>query len=205
MKKGLDINRLRFGTAFKYPFNRPKGLLNILWLLLPIFGWFALAGYVVRIIQEFSKGQFKKLPVMSFGSDMKLGFFMFLKALPFIIAYLILIALLDLIHPILGEVADILVSIFVIPILAVNFINKETVGSFFEFEIVRSVFNNLLDYITAIVKDIVLAIVYVIMIIVLVGIPAGAFTQSIFIADFYRRKVMKSSNKEPATKKKKKK
>ena len=72
---------LDFKTAFKYPFNRAKGMWNILWVLLPIFGWFALGGYGIRIVKEFSHGKFKKLPVMSFGSDMKLGFFMFLKVL----------------------------------------------------------------------------------------------------------------------------
>ena len=55
-----------FKTAFYYPFNRPIGLLNILWVLLPIIGWFALFGYTIVIIKHFIKGDFKELPEFGF-------------------------------------------------------------------------------------------------------------------------------------------
>ncbi len=183
------MTNLDFKTAFKYPFNRAKGMWNILWILLPIIGWFALSGYGIRIIKEFSKGKFKKLPTFEFSSDLKLGFFMFIKSIPFMIIYGILLAILTLISPWLRGVTQVFLSIFVVPILAINFFNKETVGSYFELEIIKSVFNNLGDYVMAVLKSILLGIIFLIMIIVLVGIPAGAFTQSIFLADFYRRKV----------------
>ena len=44
MAKEAAIN-ITFEKAFKFPFNRPEGLLNILWVLLPIIGWLALFGY----------------------------------------------------------------------------------------------------------------------------------------------------------------
>ena len=180
--------KLDFKTAFKYPFNRAKGLWTILWVLLPILGWFALMGYGVRIIQGFSKGKFKKLPIFKFSSNLKLGFFMFLKSLPFLFVYIVFIFLLTIINPWL-RLVNIFTGLFVLPILFINFMNKETMESLFEFKIINSVFNNFKDYIITLLKDISLAIIFFIMWIVLVGIPAGAFTKSIFLADFYRRKV----------------
>ncbi len=80
-------------------------------------------------------------------------------------------------------------EVLLIPILAINFMNKETVGSFFEFSILKSVFNNFGDYIVVFLKNSLLGLIFAIMSIVLIGIPAGAFTKSIFIADFYRRRI----------------
>ena len=83
------MGKLDFKTAFKYSFNRAKGMWNILWMLLPVVGWFALGGYSVRIVQEFSQGKFKQLPIFEFRNDMKLGFFMFIKAIPFVVVYIL--------------------------------------------------------------------------------------------------------------------
>jgi hypothetical protein len=179
---------LNFKTAFKYPFNRAKGMWNVLWILLPIIGWFALGGYGVRIIQEFSKGKFKKLPVLKFKSDFKLGFFMFLKAIPFVLAYMLFMFVLNEIHSVLDH-TRVLLEIFIVPILTINFINKQTVGSFFEFKKLKYVFTNLGDYIVAVLKSILLFIVFLVMCLILVGIPAMIFTENMFLADFYRRKV----------------
>jgi hypothetical protein len=181
--------KLNFKTAFKYPFNRAKGMWNILWLLLPIIGWLVLGGYGIRIVQEFSKGKFKQLPILSFKSDLKLGFFMFLKSLPFVIVYVIILIILTVINPWLRGVIQVLLSIFVVPILIINFLNKETVSSLFEFKILKSVFTNLGDYVIAMLKSILLGLVFLLMIVILVGIPAGSFTKNIFMADFYRRNV----------------
>ena len=56
------MDALDFKTAFMYPFHRAVWLLNILWVFLPIFGWFALMGYGVRLMQDFTKGSFEALP-----------------------------------------------------------------------------------------------------------------------------------------------
>ncbi len=186
---------LDFKTAFHYPFNRAKGMWNILWLLLPIIGWFALGGYSVRIVQEFIKGKFKQLPTFNFSSDLKLGFFMFIKALPFLIVYGVILSIFGAIDPWFRSIIEVLLGLFIIPILSVNFLNKQTVGSYFEFKILNSVFNNLGDYVVAMLKTILLGIIFLIMWIVLVGIPAGVFTQDIFMADFYRRKTLKKGTK----------
>ena len=186
MKKSAAVS---FGDAFRYPFGKAKRMWNILWMFFPIFGWFALGGYSVRIVQEWSRGKFKNLPEMKFGSDMKLGFFMFLKAIPFALAYLVFVFTLTAISPRLDALFEILFGLFVLPILSINFMNKMTIESFFEFGVAGAVFSNLGDYIFAFLKSIALALVFVVMIIVLVGFPAGAFTKNIFLADFYRRRV----------------
>jgi len=143
---------LKFKTAFKYPFNRAKGMLNILWIFLPIIGWFALGGYTIRIVQEYSKGKFKKLPVMKFNSDLKLGFFMFIKALPFVIAYAVLLGVLTKMAPWIRGLTQFFLGAFIVPMLSINFMNKQTVGSYFEFKILNAVFENLGDYVMALLK-----------------------------------------------------
>jgi len=183
MKRALEFN-----TAFKYSFNRPMGMFNILWMFVPIIGWFALGGYGVRITQEFLKGKFKELPEMNFGEDLKLGWFMFLKAIPFFIAYIIASMILVGIEPNFTFVTF-LFNLLVFPILTINFIKKMTIESFFEFKVAKAVFQNFEDYLMALLKSIGLGIIFLLMYIVLVGIPAGQFTKNIFFADFYRRNV----------------
>ena len=180
---------LKFSDAFKYPFNKAKRMWNVLWLLLPIFGWFALGGYSVRILQEWTAGKFKNLPEMKFKSDMKFGFFMFLKAIPFILAYIIVTSVFGAVSNSLGGLVEFLLAVFVTPMLAINFMKKATIESFFEFEVLRPVVDNFKDYLVTVLKSIGLTLVFIVMIIVLVGIPAGAFTKNIFLADFYRRRV----------------
>ena len=180
------MNELDFKTAFKYPFNRPAGLFNILWILLPIIGLFAYIGYLVRIVNEYIEGKYKELPKFDFGNDLSLGFLMFLKAIPFSLALGIVIGILNFL-PVVGWLANIAIIILIVPIVAMNFIRKQTVDSFFEFAKVTAVFQNFGDYLFVILKSIGLGIVFGLLSIVLVGIPAGSYTKHIFIADFYRR------------------
>jgi len=183
------MKKLDFNTAFKYSFNRAKGMWNILWIFLPIVGWFALGGYSIRIVKEFIKGKFKELPVFEFKSDLKLGFNMFLKGLPFVITYIIISSVLDIMDSEIAELVDLFIALFIVPMLTINFLKKETVGSYFEIEILKYVFNNFGDYVITLLKSILLGIVFLIMWVILVGFPAGAFTKNMFVADFYRRKV----------------
>ena len=132
--------------------------------------------------------KFKELPKFEFGDDFNLGFIMFVKTIPFIILYMIIVAILMRIEPLL-RLLLIPFEIFAIPILFINFFYKETMDSLFEFKIVKVVFNNIGDYFIALLKSLLLGIVFFIMWIVLVGIPAGSFTKNIFLADFYRRRV----------------
>ncbi len=195
-KEAKQMDKLNFKVAFKYPFNRVKGMLNILWILLPIIGWFALGGYGIRIIKEFSKGKFEKLPVFEFKKNLKLGFLMWIKSIPFMVFYLAIIVVLEKIDPVFSSLVNFFLSVFITPMLIVNFFNKETIESIFEFKILKQVFDNLGDYIVAMLKNILLGVLFLIMLVVLVGIPAGSFTQNIFLADFYRRKIWKKDMEE---------
>ena len=81
-KKKVD-KALDFKSAFKYPFNRPAGLLNILWFLLPIIGWFALIGYCQGILRAIIAGNKTNLPeFIGFGDNLKRGFMLFVKLIP---------------------------------------------------------------------------------------------------------------------------
>ncbi|MFH0857315.1 MAG: hypothetical protein V1848_01045, partial [Candidatus Magasanikbacteria bacterium] len=123
------------------------------------------------------------------GDDFILGLMMFLKALPFFIAYMIIIGIIINISKTFGNLLNSLLAIFAIPILSINFLKKETVASFFEFDILSHVWKNLGDYIVTMLKCLGLGLIFAVMWIILVGIPAGQFTKSIFLADFYRRHV----------------
>ncbi len=179
---------LDFGKAFKYPFNRWKGLFNILWLIIPIVGWFAIVGYQVRLVKEWIDGQFKELPKFNFMKNLKLGFFMFLKSLPFAIA----LSILGWVFKKLGSFGTAiftLLTLFLVPMLVINFYREETMASLWDFSKVQPVFDNLGDYIVALLKQLVLGLVFAFLSIIFIGIPANAFTANIFLADFYRQHV----------------
>jgi len=185
----MKQNELSFKEAFLFPFNRLKGMLNILWILLPIIGWFLLIGYYVKIINQFLKGNFKKLPKLESG-DFKIGFFMFLKGIPFIIFLMLIVGIFNyLFERNIAMIIVDLILLFTFPILSINFIKKQTVSSFFEFNLIKFVFFNFFDYIITIIKSIILGILWIFLILFLVGIPGLQFTKNIFFADFYRRNV----------------
>lgn len=181
----IIIETISFSEAFKYPFKTPKRLLYALLLFVPIIGWFALFGYIVRLINEFIEGRYEELIKLDFMEDLKLGFMVFLKSLPFYITYFIITSAIIYVNEIFGNLVNLLLGVFVFPILAVNFKRKQTVESFFEFSILKNVADNLGDYIVAILKQWVLLLVFLCLSLVLIGIPAMYFTGSIFIANFY--------------------
>lgn len=181
----IIIETISFPEAFKYPFKTPKRLLYALLLFVPIIGWFALFGYIVRLINEFIEGRYEGLIKLDFMEDLKLGFMVFLKSLPFYIIYFIITSATIYVNETFGNIVNLLLGFFVVPILAVNFKRKQTVESFFEFNILKNVTDNLGDYILAILKQWVLFFVFLVLSLVLIGIPAMYFTGSIFIANFY--------------------
>jgi len=179
---------LEFEKALKFPFKNWKRMFNILWVLIPIFGWFAIFGYMIKIVKQFFNGDYSELPQFEFGENLSYGFIMFVKLIPFMIALSIVNIVLMLI-PIIGFLAYLVVAIFIAPILVMNFLNEETVSSCFDFSIVSAVFDNIKDYCMALLKTIALAVIFGILSIVLIGIPALYFTQNIFLAEFYTKYV----------------
>ena len=99
-------------------------------------------------------------------------FITFVKALPFYIVYAVVIFAATYVSPNLGSLIELLLGFFVIPILAVNFFRKQTIESFFEFDLLNVVKDNLGEYVMAVLKQYALVIVFAILSIVLIGIPA---------------------------------
>jgi hypothetical protein len=189
----IIIETISLSDAFKYPFKTPKKLLYALLLLVPILGWLVLFGYVVRLVNEFIEGRYEEPIDIDLVEDLKFGAITFVKALPFIIAYMIVISVVGYISSTLGDLIDLLLRLFVIPILSVNFFRKQTIESFFEFDIFNVAKENLEDFIMASLKQLVVYIVFAILSIILIGIPGLLFTSSIFIANFYGRVVQKNT------------
>lgn len=180
-----NIETISLSDAFRYPFKKPKRLLYALFLLIPIFGWLILFGYLVRLVNEFIEGRYEGPIKLNIIDDMSLGFTIFLKSLPFIIVYIIIISALNYVSETFGILFNLLLSVFIIPILQVNFYRKQTIKSYFEFNILNIVKDNLGRYVVAILKQYALTIIFLILSIVLIGIPALLFTNTIFIANFY--------------------
>lgn len=175
---------LELKAGLKYPWGAPRRLWNILWVLLPIIGWFALGGYGKRIINSIVKGNTKELPDFGdFWDNFIKGVMIFLKFLPLMI---ILMAISYI--PYIGQIIYLAVSILLLPWIWVNLMEKYTLASTFEFDkAIKIVFGNFIEYIVALLKTLLYVIIYAILSIVLVGIPCIAFGQRLFIADFYAK------------------
>jgi hypothetical protein len=181
----IIIETLSLSDAFKYPYKTPTRLVYALLLFIPILGWLVLFGYLVRLVNEFIEGRYEGLIKLEIVDDLKLGVITFLKALPFYISYIIVISIVSYISTSLGSAVSFLLSFFVIPILMVNIFRKQTIESFFEFDLLNVVKDNLGDYIMIMVKQYVVTIVFLILSFILIGIPGLCFTSSIFVANFY--------------------
>jgi Protein of unknown function (DUF4013) len=180
----IIIETLSLSDAFKYPFKNPIRLLYALLLIIPILGPLTIGGYVVRLVNEFIEGRYDEPVKLDIIEDLKLGIIMFLKAIPFIVASIILFLVASYINTTLG-IIFLLLEMFIAPILIVNFFRKQTIESLFEFDILRVVKDNFGDYIVAFLKQLVLSIIFLILSFILIGIPALYFTNSIFIANLY--------------------
>jgi len=187
----IIIETISFSEALKYPFKIPQRLLYILLLIVPVIGWLALFGYSVRLVNEFIEGRYEGLIKLDFMEDLKLGFMVFLKALPFYIGYMVLLSAAMYVSETLGSLINLLFGFFVIPMLVVNFYRKQTIESFFEFDILSVIRDNPGEYIITLLKQYALVIVFLVLSVVLVGIPAMFFTSSIFFANMYGRLVEK--------------
>ncbi len=185
----IIIETISFSEAFKYPFKTPKRLLYALLIFVPIIGWLALFGYGVRLVNEFIEGRYEGPIKLDFMEDLKLGFMVFLKSLPFYIIYIIILFAATYVSEGLGNIISLLLGFFVVPMLAVNFFRKQTVESFFEFSVLNVVRDNLGEYIITVLKQYALVIIFMVLSIVLVGIPGMLFTNSIFVANMYGRLV----------------
>lgn len=187
------METISFSDAFKFPFKKPRRLLYVLLVLIPILGWLVLFGYITRLLNEFIEGRYEGLIKLDFIEDLKLGFIIYVKALPFLIMLMIVQSAAGQVSETFGFIVSLLLSLFVLPILGINFYRKQTIMSFFEFGILHVVKDDFGDYTITILKQIALEIVFLILSLVLIGIPALLLTNGIFIANFYGRTVEQKS------------
>ena len=176
------IRNITFTDGLRYPWGRPGRLWNILWVLLPIIGWFALAGYGIRIVKSIIKGNHRELPEFGdFWSNCKSGFIFVLRLVPiYIVIYLLNFV------PFVGWIIVLLADLFLIPYLFINMIMKEKVSASFEIhEAWDALMADLGGYIKALVCTILYYIIYGIACIVLVGIPCLSFGAPIYMAVWY--------------------
>ncbi|MBD3248752.1 DUF4013 domain-containing protein [Candidatus Woesearchaeota archaeon] len=175
---------VEFVEGLKYPWGNPKKLWNILWVLVPILGIFALIGYVQKIMRSIVGGDVSGLPEFgNFMENLKNGFVLFLKMIPIMVVVVIVNMI-----PFIGWFAYLLITVFFLPWLMINLFVKDTLKATFEFEkAAKAVFGNFVEYIIAYVKTIVYAIIYGLLSLVLVGIPCLQFGQNIYLADFYAK------------------
>jgi hypothetical protein len=89
-----------------------------------------LFGYEITIIKHFIKGDFKELPKFDFGRNLRLGFFMFFKSIPFVFVLIAAYIIIGFV-PFIGGLGNLFVSLFVVPALTINFFKKETVAQLF--------------------------------------------------------------------------
>lgn len=171
-----------FSDGLRYPWGTPKRLLNILWLLIPFIGGFALIGYSQSIIRATVAGNKTSLPeFIGFKDNLKKGFRLFVKALPLLIAYSLVYSL-----PGIGSIAGWIACMFFLPYLTINLIITDKFEESFNIKKAYNVvFHNIEEYIMAFLKTLGFIIIYSFLSIILIGIPCLAFGHVFFLAEFY--------------------
>lgn len=174
--------------GLKYPWNHAKRQWNILWILLPIFGWFALIGYGKKIVLELVSDKRQGLPAFgNFWNNFKEGAMIFILMLPTFLA----IGFLNVI-PVAGRLLATLIQLFLLPWLTINFFVKGKFDALWELEnAYDAVFSNVKEYIVFLLQSIIFGTVYWFASFILIGIPGMAFGHMYFFTKFYQKHQLK--------------
>jgi hypothetical protein len=184
---------MKFVEGLKYSFIRPKGLTNIFWILVPILGLFILIGYMVDVVNSIVSGQKEQgLPAFrGFGETLGEGFMYIIRAIPMGFAVMLVAGISAMINDSLGLIVYLLLTFFYIPIATINLMVKKKVSATFEFKnIFGMVFQNFVGYLSTLIKTIGFLLVTGVLSLVLVGIPMQMLASNVYIADFYREKIV---------------
>ncbi len=180
--------------ALKYPFGKFARLFNYYWLLVPIWGWFVVYGYMIRVINDIWAGNESELPaIRPFGGLFSTGFFVLVISLA-----LSILAGIASVIPYIGWLVYIYL-ILVIPVMIMQYAESKRVGDGFNFvRASKMVFMNFGNYIVMWLKVLVVAIVFLIasipIITLIITIPAMSFSQYFLLADFYKQAKDKAEN-----------
>ncbi len=173
--------------ALKYPFANWKRMFNYWWMLIPIWGWFVVAGYLVRVINEIiKKGSKNELPaIRPWEGLFKTGF---LAIITLVILSLFVFVL--MLIPYVGVVAYIYISL-ILPVLWIQFAETKRIRD--GLDVLRAsntIFTHLGKYVLALLKSFVVAIIYLLasipIITFVVTVPVYYFSFLYLFVDFYR-------------------
>ncbi len=181
------------GDALKYPFARFKRLFYWLWLFIPILGWLAFSGYVLRIIQDVIKGKHRQVPKFGqFWPNCKLGLLAWIISLVLVVI-MMAVGSLQLFMGLWGMVIYYVVVIYISlisPIMIVQLAETEDLAKGFNF--VRAhkiVFKNFWPYIIMLLKQLVVTIVLLLasipIITLIFTVPAMSYSKQYLFARFY--------------------
>ena len=179
------MHKEHFIEGLKYPWKKPEKLLNILWILIPIVGFFAIMGYLKKIVIELSKGKKEGLPKFGkFVDNLGVGFMLFVYMIPtFIVLFIIQST------PFIGPILYLLIVLLALPWLVINLFVKGEFKALWELkEVYEVVTKRFTEYLIALLKTIVFGIIYGLASIVLIGIPCYMFGGYYYLIDFYRKK-----------------
>ena len=173
--------------AIKYPWEKMKRAFWFWLILVPIFGWFPLYGYMLDIMQGIVQGSDKQLP--KFGKYWKLfaqGFYYLLFAVIVGVIVQLVIRI-----PIVGWIIYIYI-ILIVPMLVINYAMKRRFGAFFDIGLAtKLVFGHFWAYIVMILKTIVTALFWLLCSIPIITLiwtlPAAQFSSAFLMAQFYRK------------------
>jgi hypothetical protein len=181
------------GDALKYPFARFKRLFYWLWLLIPIIGWLAFSGYILRIIQDVIKGKHRQVPKFGkFWPNCKLGLLAWIVSIV-IAVVMMLIGLLQLVLGLWGMVIYYISVIYISlisPIMIVQLAETENLSKAFNFiRAHKIVFGNFRPYIIMLLKQLVVGIVLLLasipIITLIFTLPAMSYSKQYLYARFY--------------------
>ncbi len=171
-------------SGLKYPWNKGSRLWYILWVLVPIFGWFVLGGYFKKIVKTLVTKQRKELPKLgSVFENFIEGVVIFVFMIPTFIVFGIIGSI-----PFLGNLASVFLSVFLVPWITINFFIKGNFMALWEIKkAFNLVFDNIKEYLFAYIKTIMYGIIYGILSLILIGIPCAVFGRLYYLTAFYKK------------------
>lgn len=174
------------GQAFKYPFSNMKRFFNFFWIIVPIWGWFVVGGWALRIINEIRNGNSKEVPaIRPWEGLFSTGFFFIVFSLIISIVMQVLIWI-----PILGWIGYLYIAI-ISPALMMQFAKNVKFGEGLNIvEATKTTFKNFGSWILTLLKVILVTAVFLIasipVVTLIITLPAMTYAQYLLWADWYR-------------------
>lgn len=180
-------------SALKYPFAKFGRLFYWLWLLVPIIGWLAFSGYILRIVQNVISGKYKEAPKFGpFWDNCVLGLYSLVLGL--VLGGITgVFSFLQLPMGMAGTIVYCAVAVYVAlvgPIMVIQLAETESLSK--AFDVVRAhkiVFKNFRKYIIVVLQQLAVSIILLlasIPIITLVfTLPAMSYSKQYLYARFY--------------------